>query len=269
VRTRLGTLYAYLGTLGGLGLSVAANIQHAYLPPQHGWKPTAKMSEWQPPEGALITAAIWPLAVFVALEVFSRCPMPGALRWAGFLPVATISAVISYRHMSAVLRSWHDDVVAIWAGPMVIDGLMILCASALIVSSSAQSGTGFAVWSRLRSVQSEGSESKSVGSSPVQESGVVGLPDQTGSESTQTESSLVGLGSGPVQELDRVDLPDKTSLAETSLAETSLAVDNVVHMPVSTSRSKVWVCTCSACGSGGREVSKATYYNHRKQSKEA
>ena len=51
--------------LGG-GVSVAANIAHSYVPP------TAAAPGWTPSPGAVLLAAFWPAAVFVAVEIMAR-----------------------------------------------------------------------------------------------------------------------------------------------------------------------------------------------------
>jgi hypothetical protein len=97
-----GRSWAYTGAiLGGLA-SIAANVAHSFLPP-----PDAPAS-WDPEPGAVVGAIVWPVFLFVAVEILARVVWPhgwswGFVRWAGLLPVAGVAAFVSYRHMSGLL----------------------------------------------------------------------------------------------------------------------------------------------------------------------
>src|SRR4029450_1026761 len=97
-----GRRWAYTGAiLGGLA-SIAANVAHSFLPP-----PDAPVT-WEPEPGAVVGAIVWPVFLFVAVEILARVVWPhgwswGFVRWAGLLPVAGGAAFVSYRHMSRLL----------------------------------------------------------------------------------------------------------------------------------------------------------------------
>lgn len=135
--------WAYAGAIVGAGVSVAANVLHSYVPPQ-GVAPG-----WHPAGGAVVGAVFWPLALLVAIEIFARWhPTKTSAKWLrvlGLVPVAVVAAVVSYRHMSGLLAYWHEDPVTVYIGPLAVDGLMTMAASALIETSGrrtwASSGT--------------------------------------------------------------------------------------------------------------------------------
>jgi hypothetical protein len=115
-------------------VSVAGNWLHAWLPAaEHpaGWSPTLATQ---------VGAAVWPVALLVAVEVLSRTPWPGGKAWGvvrigGVGVVAAGSAVISYGHIHAVLKSWGYDNLGAGVGPLVIDGLMVISGFALLAMS--------------------------------------------------------------------------------------------------------------------------------------
>ncbi|HZN20624.1 MAG TPA: hypothetical protein VFB84_20930 [Micromonosporaceae bacterium] len=135
-----GRGWAYLGaTLGGAA-SIAANVAHSYVPP-----PNAP-AEWAPESGAVIGAVFWPLALFVAVEIFARTLWPAGRRWvllrfAGLLPVAGVAAVVSYRHLSGLLSFYHDDALTVLIGPLAVDGLMVMATGALIATGTRRAST--------------------------------------------------------------------------------------------------------------------------------
>jgi hypothetical protein len=56
----------------------------------------------------VVGAIVWPVFLFVAVEILARVVWPhgwswGFVRWAGLLPVAGVAAFVSYRHMSGLL----------------------------------------------------------------------------------------------------------------------------------------------------------------------
>jgi hypothetical protein len=82
----------------------------------------------------------WPLALFVAVEIFARTEWPAGRRWvllrfAGLLPVAGVAAVVSYRHLSGLLAFYNDDRLTVLIGPLAVDGLMVMATGALIATS--------------------------------------------------------------------------------------------------------------------------------------
>jgi len=134
-----GRAWAYVGAILGGAVSVGANIAHSYVPP-HGWHPTPDAPHWHPAPGAIAFASFWPLALLVTVEVLARVAWPtggwwALLRFGGLLPVATVAAVVSYRHLSALLAYYGDDRLAVTIGPAAVDGIMIICTGALMATA--------------------------------------------------------------------------------------------------------------------------------------
>ena len=137
---RGGRGWAYAGAVLGGAVSVAANVAHSYVPP-----PGASPG-WSPLPGAVVGAVFWPLALFVAIEILARTAWPEGAAWkvvrlGGLLPVAVVAAVVSYRHLSGLIRYYGEDGLTATVGPLAVDGLMIV-ASAAIVASAPASGAG-------------------------------------------------------------------------------------------------------------------------------
>ena len=139
---RGGRGWAYGGVVLGGAVSVAANVAHSYVPPD------GASSGWEPMPGAVLGAVFWPVALFVAIEILARTGWPDGLPWrivrlGGLLPVAVVAAVVSYRHLSGLIRFYGEDGLTATVGPLAVDGLMIV-ASAAIIASSAAGGAGTA-----------------------------------------------------------------------------------------------------------------------------
>jgi hypothetical protein len=131
-----GRGWAYTGAiLGGLA-SIAANVAHSFLPP-HG-APT----DWAPEPGAVVGAIVWPVFLFITVEILYRTAWPrgwswGILRWAGLLPTAGVAAFVSYRHLSGLLAQYGEEPIVYYLGPLAVDGLMIMAAGALMAGNRA------------------------------------------------------------------------------------------------------------------------------------
>lgn len=131
-----GRGWAYAGAVAGAAVSLAANVAHAFVPP-------AGAMAWSPPAGAVISAAWWPIALLIALEILIRVDWPDGWQWvlgryAGLAPVAAVAAVVSYRHLSGLLASYGtEDTVTRTIGPLAIDGLMVMATLALMASRPA------------------------------------------------------------------------------------------------------------------------------------
>jgi hypothetical protein len=128
-----GRSWAYLGALVGAGVSVAANVAHSYVPP------AAAESSWSPHTGAVVGAVFWPVALLVAIEVLARVSWPAGGRWlvvrfGGLGPVATVAAVVSYRHLSGLLSFYGEDAITATVGPLAVDGLMVMATGALLAT---------------------------------------------------------------------------------------------------------------------------------------
>jgi hypothetical protein len=129
--------WAYTGAILGGGVSIAANIAHSYVPPA-GWTPTNGQS-YHPQLGAVIGAVVWPLALFVAVEILARTPWPTGWRWVvlrglGLVPVALVAAFVSYRHLSGLLAYYHEDPLTAALGPLAVDGLMVMATASLLAT---------------------------------------------------------------------------------------------------------------------------------------
>jgi hypothetical protein len=128
-----GRSWAYLGALVGAGVSVAANVAHSYVPP------AGAAPGWSPHTGAVVGAVFWPVALLVAIEVLARVAWPAGGRWllvrfGGLGPVATVAAVVSYRHLSGLLSFYGEDAITATVGPLAVDGLMVMATGALLAT---------------------------------------------------------------------------------------------------------------------------------------
>jgi hypothetical protein len=129
--TLMARLIVWGGFLLGLTASVLANVLDTWLPAAH--QPVG----WSPGLAPQIGAAVWPAALMFAVETLSRVPWPGGTWWlvaryGGAGTVALGSAVISYGHVHDVLSSWGYGPGSAALGPLVIDGLMVICGFALL-----------------------------------------------------------------------------------------------------------------------------------------
>ena len=112
----------------GVAVSVAANVAHTYyIPGEDG----------RPPLGAQAAAAFYPLALLLVVEILARVPWPSspwwsAARYGGASVVAGVAAVVSYRHMSALLTAYGEDLLTARIGPLAVDGLMVVASLALL-----------------------------------------------------------------------------------------------------------------------------------------
>jgi Protein of unknown function (DUF2637) len=130
--------WAYTGAALGGGVSIAANVAHSYVPPTD-WVPASTSEEFSPQLGAVIGAVVWPLALFVAVEILARTPWPAGRRWVavrylGLVPVALVAAFVSYRHLSGLLAYYHEDSLTAAIGPLAVDGLMVMATAALLAA---------------------------------------------------------------------------------------------------------------------------------------
>jgi hypothetical protein len=81
----------------------------------------------------------------LAVEALSRIRWPAGLGWGlarfgGAGTVALGSAVISYGHVRDVLAAWQYNTLAAAVGPLVLDGLMVVCGFALLANSLTTPG---------------------------------------------------------------------------------------------------------------------------------
>ncbi|GAA2844056.1 hypothetical protein Acy02nite_68780 [Actinoplanes cyaneus] len=135
---------AYVGTMLGAVVSIAANIAHTFIPPE------GAPADWTPKVGAVLISIFWPVALAVVVEVFARVPWPRTwwawlVRVVGLAPVAAVAAVVSYRHLSGLLSYYGEDPIAVRFGPIAVDGLMLISTVAIIVTGHATTITEHAI----------------------------------------------------------------------------------------------------------------------------
>lgn len=128
--TNTGRRWAYTGIILGGAVSIAANVAHSYVPP------TGAPATWHPHPGAVFGAIVWPVFLFVAIEILIANRWPNGarywvLRFGGLLPVATVAAIVSYRHLSGLLAFYGEDHLVVTIGPAAVDGLMAMATGAL------------------------------------------------------------------------------------------------------------------------------------------
>ncbi|WP_394614503.1 DUF2637 domain-containing protein [Lentzea sp. JNUCC 0626] len=132
-----GLLVAWAGFVFGSIMSIAANVLSTWLPAAH------QPAGWSPGLAPQIGAAVWPIGLLVSIEVLSRVRWPRGWFWVlarfgGIGVVALGSAIISYGHLRDVLIAWHYRPLAAAVGPLVLDGLMVLCGFALLAISRSR-----------------------------------------------------------------------------------------------------------------------------------
>jgi hypothetical protein len=111
-------------------VSIAANVAHSFIPP------AGSSPDWRPEPGAVVGAVVWPVFLFVAVEILIRVQWTHGLgwritRWAGLLPVAGLAALVSYRHLSGLLAHYGEEPIVYYTGPLAVDGLMMMATAAL------------------------------------------------------------------------------------------------------------------------------------------
>lgn len=126
-----GRIWAYVGLGLGGAVSILGNVLHTFVPPA-GAGP-----DWTPEGPAVAAAAFWPIALYVAIEIIARTDWRAgwqwlALRWVSASPVALVAAVVSYQHLSGLLKHWGEAELTWRFGPVAVDGLIVLATGALI-----------------------------------------------------------------------------------------------------------------------------------------
>ncbi|MBS2538843.1 hypothetical protein KGQ20_39465 [Catenulispora sp. NF23] len=145
-----GRPWAYAGVVVGAVVSIAANVAHSYVPPKTAptWWPTSKpwdASQWHPQFGAVLGAVFWPVALLLASEILVRIAWPDGWVWVtvrflGLLPVAAVAAIVSYKHLSALIGYYGEDSLTGHIGPVAVDGLMIMATGALLATAAHGAG---------------------------------------------------------------------------------------------------------------------------------
>lgn len=107
----------------GILVSIAGNIGHAA---SDGMKP----GEWA-------GAAFWPTALLLSVEILVRVRWQPEKRWTiarftGLIVVSVVAAILSYLHLRSLLIFWDYGLFQGSIGPLAVDGLMLIAASALL-----------------------------------------------------------------------------------------------------------------------------------------
>ena len=118
-----GKAIAWLSFSLGIGVSIAGNVGHAA-------SDGMKRGEWA-------GAAFWPLALMLTIEILTRVRWQPERRWtlarfAALVLVALVAAVLSYRHLVGLMTHWGEDWLNAHLGPLAVDGLMLIAATALL-----------------------------------------------------------------------------------------------------------------------------------------
>lgn len=137
VRLPGARLLAWAGLLFGAVMSVCGNVLAAWLPA------AAAGANWSPGIAEQVGTAVWPIALLITVEVLTRVSWPAGSRWGlvrygGTSVVALSAAAISYEHLRAVLRAWDYSEIGSTAGPLVLDGLMLVAGFALLAIAGAK-----------------------------------------------------------------------------------------------------------------------------------
>lgn len=124
---------AWLTFVIGILVSIAGNIGHAA---SDGMKP----GEWA-------GAAFWPTALLLSVEILVRVRWQPEKRWmvarfTGLIVVSIVAAILSYLHLRSLLIFWQYGGFQGSIGPLAVDGLMLIAASALLsISKEAPADT--------------------------------------------------------------------------------------------------------------------------------
>ena len=114
---------AWLTFVIGILVSIAGNIGHAA---SDGMQP----GEWA-------GAAFWPTALLLSVEILVRVRWQPEKRWmvarfTGLIVVSIVAAILSYLHLRSLLIFWQYGGFQGSIGPLAVDGLMLIAASALL-----------------------------------------------------------------------------------------------------------------------------------------
>ncbi len=234
VETRSGRGWAYAGAiLGGL-VSIAANIAHSFIAP-HG-----APADWAPEPGAVVGAVVWPVFLFVAVEILARVRWPQGwgwqiTRWGGLLPVTLVAAIVSYRHLSGLLNHYGEEPLVYLLGPLAVDGLMVMATAALMATSRNRQQTAQATTTTPATVPTYiPIPTTPAPTSPVPATPVPAIPVPVTASTTVTVDSAAPVAAAAA---DRVPSPAvvaaRITPPKTSVAADPAPVSNPVARPVS------------------------------------
>jgi hypothetical protein len=119
--------------LTGIAASVAGNLQ------------AINLDNAAPGVGAHISAIFWPVLLFLLIEVMLHTPWivswrDGLTKWAGLGLAAAVALYVSYGHLVTTLDAYGYDWVSAHAGPVAVDGAMVMAALAINRIGQARRG---------------------------------------------------------------------------------------------------------------------------------
>ena len=185
-----GRSWAYIGALLGGIVSVAANIAHSFIPP------TGAPTTWHPAAGAVAASIVWPVFLFIAIEILARISWPNGIRWAlarfgGIIPVAAIAAIVSYRHLSGLLAHYDEEPLVYHLGPLAVDGLMVMATAALLATAH-------------QTATPSGIASAPTATMPAPQTPSASSPNQAGNAVSPPSAATPGRAIVPVRILDPI-----------------------------------------------------------------
>src|SRR5690606_28624720 len=135
VRSRLttGRLFAYVGVLVALVLSVTANVAEAVLPPEDA------PPDWSPAPVLVWGSGFAPLLLLAGFEIVMRARWVRHYRHARWaMAVVTLAfGAVSFQHMSHLLSRLGAGYEVSIIYPIAIDALAIMSAIALLSEKAA------------------------------------------------------------------------------------------------------------------------------------
>jgi hypothetical protein len=131
-----GRVISWLTFVLGIAVSIAGNIGHAA---SDGMRP----GEW-------LGAAFWPSALMLSVEILTRVRWQPQKRWwvarfAALVLVSVVAAVLSYLHLRSLMLFWGEHPFQATIGPLAVDGLMLMAATALLSISHEKAPEPIAV----------------------------------------------------------------------------------------------------------------------------
>lgn len=131
---KYGRGWAYAGFYLGTLTSVAGNVADVVLRPS-----VIGVG------GRIVVGILVPVFALVGVEVFARSPWRPTwthrlLRFLGVLPIAGVSAYVSWTHLRGFLLLAGEGADVANYGPLAVDGTMLMCAAVLVLTRPGQAG---------------------------------------------------------------------------------------------------------------------------------
>ena len=123
-----GRRWAYVGLWAGLVVSIAGNVTNTVLA-------NSIIPLWL----RVPLAIVWPTFTYVAIEVLTRNAWRKtvshfAARAVLWVPVGIVAGVVSYTHLHHLMIVAGERAVASTYGPLAIDGMLVGCTVALLLT---------------------------------------------------------------------------------------------------------------------------------------